>query len=915
MFGGRVRAQVRSWLQAVVRRDRLEEGMEAELADHLARLTDDLVRSGFGPAEAARRARVALGPALMHKEGMRDSLGLKWWDELSGDLRYGARLLRKSPGFTAIAAVSLALAIGANTSIFSLAKQLLFDRLTVPRAKQLRLLRWKGEGNLAVHDMWGDFDSTPDHGATGTIFTYPIYQQLRAHNHSLEDLFAFKEDNMNATIHGNAQRVTVSMVSGNYYAAVGVRPQLGRGLEEADDVPVGRGSVAVISDGVWEREFGRSPDVLGQTIRVNQIAFTIIGVNPKGFTGTKGVMESPEVFVPLSLQPVIDPKGGTSLLTDATTWWVNVMGRARPGVEDKTAQADLDVQLRAAVRGTLAMAAGETVPDLVLEDGRRGLHFSDRMFRKPVYVLLGFTGLVILLACANIANLLMARGAQREREMSVRLAVGAGRMRIVRQLLTESLLLAALGGAAGLLLGYVGRDVLPRLFVNPWQQTATHIPFDWGVFAFTAITTLLTGILFGLAPAWLASRAVLSSTIKETAMSATRRKGWGGKALVAFQLALSTLLIVGAGLFLRTVIALSSIDVGFNPDHLLLFEIQPPNARYPAGKDEQLHAQLEERIAAVPGVESVTLAAVPYLADSWTNTAFLPEGESARPDFSDGEFVNIVGVGFLSTMGIPIIAGRGFGREDTSSSVKVAVINAALARQRFPNTNPIGKRFKADRDPKADWVRIIGICADTRIGKLQGDAPAQFFLPFVQQAEVGAMTYEIRTRVAPAELTPSLRRVVQSVDPDLPMIDVRTQREQMEASMQMERAFAALTTGFGVLALALACVGVYGVLAYSVSQRTNEIGIRLALGAVPRQVLTMILRESTWVALVGVVAGVGGALALTRIVKSMLYGIQANDPVTFACGVLLLVAVALAAAWIPARRAAGVQPMEALRHD
>ena len=914
MFVGLMIAQVRSWLRAVVRRDRVEEGMEAELADHRERLTEDLVRSGFAPAEAARRARIALGPALMHKEGMRASLGLKWWDELGGDLRYAARLLRKSPGFTAIAAVSLALAIGANTTIFSLAKQLLYDRLTVPHPEQMRMLRWKGEGNLVAHNMWGDFDSTPGHGATGTIFTYPIYQQLRAHNHSIEDLFAFKEDNMNATINGNAQRVTVSMVSGNYYAAVGVRPQLGRGLEEADDVPVGRGSVAVISDGVWGREFGRSAAVLGQTIRVNQIAFTIVGVNPRGFTGTKGVMELPEIFVPLSLQPVIDPKGETSLLTDASTWWLNVMGRARRGVEDRTAQADLDVQLQAAIRGTMAVGAGETLPKLLVQEGDRGLHFTDGRFRKPLNVLLGFTGLVVLLACANIANLLMARGAQRQREMSVRLAVGAGRMRIVRQLLTESLLLAGLGGAGGLLLGYAGRDVLPRLLMNPWEPMQTRIPFDWGVFAFTAGITLLTGILFGLAPAWAASRAVLSSTLKETGASSTRRKGWGGRTLVGLQLALSTLLIVGAGLFVRTIVALNTVDLGFNPDHLLLFEIQPPQARYAAGKDVKLYQQLEQKIAALPGVQTVATGWYPYLSQSLSNSDFFSEGEPKATDHHQAEDVNVVGNAFFQTMGIPIVAGRSFGPQDTETSSKVGIINQALARKRFPNVNPVGKRFQI-YDEKMGWIEIVGVCGDTRVLDLRNEPRPQFFLPYRQQSGVGGMVFQIRTLAKAAELTPVLRRVVQGIDTDLPMIDVRTQREQMDAIMTMERVFAALTVGFGLLALALACVGVYGVMAYAVSQRTSEIGIRLALGARPAQVRGMILRESTGLALIGILAGVGGALALTRIVKSMLYGIEANDPLTFAGGALLLVALSLAAAWIPARHAAGVEPMEALRHE
>ena len=709
------------------------------------------------------------------------------------------------------------------------------------------------------------------------------------------------------------------MISGNFFGALGVQPQLGRAIQATDDVS-GSSYVALISDAVWQRDFGRSPAVLGQTITLNQVSVTVIGVTPRGFTGVKNVMESPDLFVPLVLQPVIDPKGKRSLLFDRDMWWLNVMARSKPGIDDRTAQAALDVQLRAAIYSTMTVADGDSIPRLALVDGSRGLHYTDRMFKKPLHVLLGLTGFVILLACANIANLLLARGAQRQREMGVRLAMGANRSRILRQLLTESLILAGIGGFVGLVLGYFGRNILPNLLVDAWDRQSINTPFNAPVFVFTAGVTLATGILFGLAPALFASQTRLSGTLKDTAQNATRRrKGLTGKSIVAFQIALSTLLVIGAGLFARTLIALNSVDVGFKADHLLLFEIAPPDVRYRAGKDVALHAQVEQRIAALPGVESVTTAMNPYIADNLDNSDFLPEGENfedyKRQNKHEAEDVNVVGTTFFQTLGIPILAGRSFSAQDTATSVKVAVINQALAQERFPGINPIGRRFKADRAPHSDWIQIVGICANTRYMNLRDEPPAQFFLPYVQQPQVGSMVYEIRTMAEPSAIAPSLRRVVQSLDPDLPMIDFRTQREQINSNMQMERAFAALTAGFGVLALALACVGIYGIMAYSVTQRINEIGIRLALGAQPGQVRSMILGESTWLTLAGIVVGVAAALSCTRLVRSMLYGIAPNDPATIVAGTLLLLVIALGATWIPARRAASVQPMEALRHE
>jgi predicted permease len=910
-FFTRLGKQPRSWLRAASNRSRLEAEMDAELSHHLVSLAADLVKEGYSPAEAARRARIALGSPMSTKEEMRASVGLRWWDEFWADLRYGVRILAKNPSFTLIAASSLALAIGANTTIFSVAKKVLYDRLQVPHPETLRLLRWDGDKKVAVHALWGDFDSGPN-GTTSSSFSYPVYQAMRAGNQVMEDLFAFKENSMNATIAGNAQRVVVEMVSGNAYAVLGVRPQLGRPIEPSDDAVPGAGFAAVISDGVWEREFARDPSVVGKTIKLNQAVLTIVGVNPPKFTGAKNVQQSPDVIVPISLQPLIDPqRRKVEALSDPNFWWVNVMARTKAGVKDSEARAALDVQMEAAIRNTMTLKPGDTMPRLALAEGARGMHYMDRVFKKPLYVLMALAGFVLLLACANIANLLLARGAQRQREMSVRLALGAGRGRVLRQMLTESLLLAGIGGVGGLLLGFLARNAIPRLLA-----TETVVPFDWRVFCFTAAVTLLTAFLFGLAPALLAARGDVGNSLKSEAQTTSRRrKGLSGKAVIVVQIALSTLLVVGAGFFLRTLIALHSVDVGFNADHLLLFEIHPPAKLYPAGKDVQLHQRLEQGFAAVPGVERVAAGTFTYISQSTDIEDFLPEGESFDETKGQAEPFNIVGNDFFQTMGIGMVAGRSFGPGDTASSQKVGIINQALAKKRFPNMNPIGKRFKADRDPKADWIEIVGICKDTHYSNLRDEPPAEFFMPYVQEKEIGGMSYQIRTRMDPEALVPALRRVVQSADRDLPMIDVRTQQEQIDASIQIERAFSALTSSFGVLALALACVGIYGIMAHSVANRRNEIGIRMALGAQPKQVRGMILRESTWLAAAGIVVGVGVALALMRLIKSMLYGIQPYDPVALAAGVLLLITVAVAASWIPARRAASVQPMDALRHE
>lgn len=498
-------------------------------------------------------------------------------------------------------------------------------------------------------------------------------------------------------------------------------------------------------------------------------------------------------------------------------------------------------------------------------------------------------------------------------------------MRLARQMLVESLMLAAFGGAGGLLFGYLGSNLIPKLTENPWERAEFHIHFDWGVFGYTAAITILTGLIFGLVPAISAARSKLNHGLKESSISVTRRrKFWGGKALVGFQIALSTLLVVGAGLFLRTLASLNSIDVGFRTDHLLLAEVSPPSKLYPAGKDVAFHTRLLEAFAATPGVEAVSPAWVTYISDDVNITDFIPEGEAYDKEKGYGQDYNVVGNSFFSMLKIPIIAGRAFGPQDTSTSVKVGIINAALAKKSFPNQNPIGKRFRMDGGnsdghgikAEAKWIQIVGVCGDTRYSNLRDEPPPQFFLPFAQQTEIGGtLGYEFITREKSETVVAGLRRALHDQDANIPLMNVRTQVQQIDAATQQERIFVAMTSSFGMLALALASVGIYGVMAYSVANRTNEIGIRLALGALPRQVLGMVLQEAAWISLAGIAVGLGAALVLARLVKTMLYGLQPADPVSLISGALLLIAVGLAASWIPARRAASVQPVEALRHE
>jgi predicted permease len=909
-------SRIATWWKAVTRPERLSDEIEDELHFHIEAYATDLMHSGLPREEAFRRARAELGGLAAQKENCREAWGTRAWDELRSDLRYAFRMLAKSPGFTAIAIGSLALGIGANTIIFTVTKAILLDRLAVPHPEELRLFALTQGEKGVVHSSWGYFDQTSSGKSLSTSFSYPVYQQLRQHNDALKDIFAFKDyGRLTATIDNKAEAVTSEMVSGNYYRALDVHPVLGRSIVDTDDAAVGSGPVLLISYGYWSRRFGRSPDVIGKKLEINSTPMTIIGVNPPEFTGAVGVQSSPNIFLPFSMQPIVAPKFKSSLLADPNLWWVMMMGRLKPGISTEAAQSKIDADLNGAVRATMTVGKDDEMPRLELENGSRGQNEAGGEFAKPIYVLMSLAGFVLLLACANLANLLLARASSRQREMSVRLALGAGRARILRQMLTESVLLSGIGGTAGLFLGYAGRNAIPHLLSSSWEPTVMSAKFDWMIYGFTAAVSIFTGLLFGLAPAWQATRTQVSSGLKDTAQTTTQRKrNLTGKTLVVVQVALSMLLLVGAGLFVRTLMNLNNAHLGFSPDNILLFGLQPSPTRYSNAKGIALYHQVEDKLAAVPGIDSATLSQAPLIANIASNMRLIPDGQPQKENKKQSAYFNTVGQLFFSTFKIPIITGRGFDDTDTETSRKVAVVNQELVKRFFPNTNPIGKTFTGGHDDPQRF-EIIGICKDAKYDNLRLSPPPTFYNLYRQQEGVEFMTFAVHTRMSPEAIIPSLRRAVASIDKNVPLLDIRTQNEQIEDTTRQERIFASLTSGFGILALILACIGIYGIMAYTVAQRTNEIGIRMALGAQSGRILRTILREASWMAVVGVIVGLVAAVAMARLITSMLFGLKPYDPMTLAGASLLLVLIAIAASWVPAWRAAHVDPIKALRHE
>jgi predicted permease len=900
-------------MRCAFHRSRLEQQMDEELRFHLDARTDDLVRAGLAPEAARRRARVELGGVEARKEACRDALGLRLVDELASDARYAYRQLRRSPVFTAVAVLSLALGIGANTAIFSLMEAAVWKAIAVHEPERLALFSWVSGPRQLMNSTSGNWFRNPTGGRASTSFSYPIFEALRRQS-AFDTVFAFKPlGRVTAVVDGEAELVQAQLVSGDFYRGVGVVPIAGRPIRPEDDVRGGTETVAVISDGYWARRFARNPSAVGATIRVNQVAVTIVGVNPPAFAGVEPG-DFPDVFMPLNTQPLVLPwkySRTGSLLDDPDYWWVLVMGRLKPDVTRTQAQSALEVAFQQAVTATLPDRTDRDRPQFRLLAGSRGQDNMREAFGTPLFVLGALVGIVLLIACANVANLLLVRAAARRRELSLRLALGAGRWRITRQLLTEGLALGVSGGALGLVFAYWTRNAIPHLLVPSWEAEMTfNAEFDSRVLLLTVGVTMATTIVSSVAPIWQSLRVEIHAALKDGGRAAMAAPvALRGKSLVILQVCLSVLLLIGAGLFVRTLSNLRSVSLGFRPERVVLFTIDPPRARYLGHARKALFERLDQAIGALPGVEAASLSENALVSGGSSQTRVGPDGRIPGP--KDEAWVNDVGSRFFETMSIPILVGRSFDEHDRETSPPVTVVNQRFVTEFFPGQNPIGKTVRNNNL----LYEIVGVCGDTPFGRLRAPVPPTFYRHFTQAGEPGDMTFEVRTVASETAIMSSVRGAVRAIDKDLPVFDVRTQMEQIDAVLARERLFVALTSAFGVLALVLASIGIYGVMANGVSRRTNEIGVRLALGAARRDVLVMILREVSWLAVLGAALGVTAAVVLGRYIRAMLFGITPVDPATIGGAVAAMMLVALLAGWFPARKASQLDPMIALRHE
>ncbi len=913
---------------------RREEELAEEVRSHLRMAVRERVERGESPAQAEAAALREFGNVGLVKEVTREMWGWAWLRHCAQDLRYGLRTMRRAPWFTAAAVVTLAIGVGANTALFSVVDAVLLKKLPVKEPERLVLFRWTSGRNFSPGSHHGNITRDESGRLIRSSFAYQTYARLREQPGPLSDVCAFGSVPLNVSADGRADVANGQAVSGNYYAALGVPALVGRALTDEDDSAAAP-LVAVLSYRYWQWRFAGDPRVLGRQINLNNVAFTVVGITPQGFDGTMQVGSSPDVSIPIAWEPQV--RGGRPLMAGAGAWWLRLMGRLKPGATPEQARASLEhifqqsaLDHRAArVAGgenTLTPLGPEDYPRLVAYPGSQGETSTRQYYQKPLYILLGVVGLVLLIACANVANLLLARAAARQREIAVRLALGAGRWRLIRQMLTESSLLAGLGGALGVLLAFWIKDGL--LAVGEWggnSMAALEPRLDLRVLSFTLALSLLTGLVFGMVPAWRATRIDPTPALKDGARSSgAASRSLFTKGLVVAQVAISLLLMVGAGLFLRTLVNLQRVELGFDARNLLLFTVEPGLIGYKDERLVNLYQQMSERIEGVPGVDSVTFSAEPLLAHSESDRGLYlpsaPVSSDGRAQTSGNVYIHQVRENFLKSMGIPVLAGRDLIPQDHAHAPKVAVVNQTFARRYFKGENPVGKRFSFDDSPTSVGdVEIVGLAGDAKYTSQRDEFPPTAYLPWSQElSSLSSATFEVRTSGDPSAYVDAVRQALSGVDSGLPLKEVKTQVEQADETLALERLFAKLLSLFGLLAQTLAAVGLYSVLAWSVVQRTREIGIRVALGAQRGDVLRMVLRQGMALTLLGVAAGIAGAYALTKYLASlseMMYGVSATDPLTFGATALFLTLVALAACYLPARRATKVDPMVALRYE
>lgn len=829
------------------------------------------------------------------------------------DLIFAARQLRKSPGFTAVAVITLALGIGANTAIFTVVNGLLLKMLPVRDPQQLVVVGDPAKAN----DRHNGTPSTE-------IFSYPLYKEFRDRNSVFSGLSAAASDHHIEVDAGQGQlpdeKITGRMVSGNYFALLGVEPAAGRVFSDGDDTTEGANPVVVLGYEYWKRKFALSPTILGKDIRLNGFPFTVVGIAPPGFDGDV-VGERMALFVPLSMQPQI--VRGRHWRTAGNTSWLSLIGRLNPNVSPAQAQANLNLVFQQALKGDYGAALTSDDRNAIRDAqikvaaGGGGVSSLRSDYRIPLLLLMGIVGLVLLIACVNVANLLLARAASRSREMAVRLAIGANQRRLLQQLLTESVLLGLLGGLAGSLLAIWGVKLLVQLLGS---GTTLSLSPDWRVLAFTIVVSLLTGIVFGLVPALQTLKVRVAPALKNAARStpeAGARFSWG-KGLIAAQVALSLLVLFAAGLLVRSLQKLMTQSFGYDRTHLIIARLDPTGSGYTKEGMKLLAQQLVARLTSAPGVRGVTYSMNGLFSGSESGDGIIVPGFRVGSDRDRVANEDYVGPDYFPVVGIPILRGRGIEAQDTATSTRVAIVNEAMAKRFFAGQDPIGRQFKID-DP--DWVdkpiTIVGISHDAKDhgSGIREEVKPRFYLAFQQVPDPVQIMLEAQVGGNPSAATASLLGQIKAADPRLPIAFIETLDHLVSGSAGDQIALAKLSTFFGVLALLLACVGLYGVMSYTVAARTREIGVRMALGARRGDVVELVLRESMLLVAIGLAAGIPIALASTRVLHSFLFGLKSSDPLSLIAVIILLAIVAAVAGFIPARRAAKIDPMTALRYE
>jgi predicted permease len=905
-----------NWFHELVRRLKMlserrqfDTDLKEEMRLHLELLEEEQRNSGMTETDARHTARRRFGNETALRENTHFAWGWEWLENFLQDLAYGVRALLRSPAVTLIALLSLALGIGANTAIFSLVDTVLLRSLPVKDPGRLVLF---GDGL-----DWGISDSFPN----TLLYSYPFYREMQKRNEVFSDVAA--AFSMTDRVHGfvegrtTTEPMNIQMVSGTYFPMLGVQAMFGRTLSEDDDRNEGANPVAVLSYSWWTSALARDPSVLGKKLKIGPTVFSIVGVAPPEFFGTK-VGESPDFWIPLSMQKEIPP--GWDGYNDQMSESLHLMARLNPGVTLAEANASANLLYQQILRGfssaPLTRENLDTLGKTQIELTSMANGFSRLRWRfsEPLKVLMGIVGLVLLIACANIANLLLVRSTARARELAVRQALGAGRSRLIRQLLTESLVLALAGGALGIALASPASHLLVRMVAVGSETLRVDTPVDTRLLLFTLGVTLLTALLFGALPAFRATRLNLTDSLKDgRGQTASSSKAPLAKILVVSQVVLSLVLLVGASLFVRSLNNLSNVDTGFTKENVIRMRIDASSAGYQEdGRLVRLYHTVEERVSSLPGVRAASFAGFTFNEGTWNNTIWVQGYLDGHLDKDVHH--NAVGSGYFDAMGIPILAGRAFGPQDSAHSQKVGIISETMARTMFPLGSPIGRYYGRGGPNSAGDIEVVGVAKDVKYnsldeGKLPGD-----YLPYSQNVRY-LNDLALRYTGDSSAVISAVRQAIHEIDPTLPVSDVMSMNEAVAQSITNQRLVAQLSVFFGMLALFLSCIGIYGLMSYTVARRTSEIGLRMALGATRSNVMWLVLRESLWLVALGLAIGIPATLAANQLVASMLYDFHGKDPLSLIAGAAILLAVAALAGYLPARRASLFDPMVSLRYE